>query len=279
VTFPGTVEVPAQIQRGDHACWIYRDQNDLAQTTVGFLTEGRRLGERLLFVGDGTPAQLVGLLDGLTDRDELLASGQLLVRPLFDVYAREGSIDPEAQVDVLRRARESALAEGATGLRIAAEISGLMQRGRDWEHGTQTYERDVCDLFEGPELTALCLYDAALGSSLIGPITLLHPVSHRVGDQSAVHLRSLGQGLALHGELDLVDAGDVLAALSVIAEITDSDMDLDLSELTFLDVAGARSLLLAAGGFQSHGHRLRLVGARPAVRRCLDLFDLDRDST
>jgi anti-anti-sigma factor len=279
VTSPGTVEVPAQIQRGDHACWIYKNAVDLAATATSFLAEGVRSGERLMFVGDGTMAELVALLAGLRNRDRLLASGQLEVRPLFDVYGRHGALEPAAQVEVLRRARDGALAGGATGLRIAAEISGLVRGGPRWQRSVQTYERDVCELFDGPHLTALCLYDAALDGGLIGPITVLHPIHRRVGKRAAVHLRSHGQGLALHGELDLMDAEDILAALSGIAEATDRDMRLDLSELTFLDVAGARSLVLAAHSFASHGHRLQLVHARPIVRRCLNLFDLSEQDT
>jgi anti-anti-sigma factor len=278
VTSPGTVEVPSQILPGDHACWIYATAGDLADTTVSFLSEGQRLGEHLLFVGGGTEAHLLDLLTGMADRDALLATGRLEVRSLFDVYARSGAINPVAQVEVLRRARDGAVAGGASGLRIAAEISGLVRGAPETQRGLHTYEREVCDLFHGPELTALCLYDAALGRSLIGPITLLHPVRRRVGEQLAVHLRSLGQGLALQGELDLVDAEDVLAALSGIAETTDSDMDLDLSELSFLDVAGARTLAVAASEFRKHGHQLRPVSARPAVRRCLDLFAFDREN-
>jgi anti-anti-sigma factor len=164
--------------------------------------------------------------------------------------------------------------------RGTVEVPAQTHRGGPrWQRSLQTYERDAFELFDNPNVTVPCPYDGVLDGTPICPITVLHPAHRRVGKKSAVHLRSHGQGLALHGELDLMETEDILASLSDIAEATDRDMRLDLSELTFLDVAGARSLVLAATSFSSRGHQLQLVNARPIVRRCLDLFDFPEQDT
>ena len=81
--------------------------------------------------------------------------------------------------------------------------------------------------------------------------------------------------ISVVGELDRASA----AALDQVLHSAGSDRAttvLDLDELTFIDVAGARTLRAAAAQARQHGRRLIAVNARPEVEKWLRLTGLDR---
>jgi len=90
--------------------------------------------------------------------------------------------------------------------------------------------------------------------------------------------RSGGYCLALRGEFDLATARDLDVGLSELLELladlptTDrSVVSLDLSALTFVDVAGLDSLLVSRGALRAAGWRVRVTGARGQVLWLLGL--------
>jgi anti-anti-sigma factor len=122
-------------------------------------------------------------------------------------------------------------------------------------------------------MTGLCLYDASLGAEVLGPVALLHPVQHLGDREPLAHLSGRRPRLALHGEVDLTEAAAVRTALVDVAGDVPGELELDLSDLAFLDVAGARALAGAGRDLAGRGIALRVTGARRHLRRCLDLFD------
>jgi anti-anti-sigma factor len=54
---------------------------------------------------------------------------------------------------------------------------------------------------------------------------------------------------------------------------------LDLADLEFLDIAGARMLATATRLLAEVGVQMRLIRARRLVARCLELFDLGLGSS
>jgi anti-anti-sigma factor len=78
----------------------------------------------------------------------------------------------------------------------------------------------------------------------------------------------------LVGELDLATSSILVDRMSPLAA-EDGDVQLDLSELTFIDSSGIRSLLILS---ESLGARGRLILAAPAepVRRTLLLVGIEK---
>jgi anti-anti-sigma factor len=79
------------------------------------------------------------------------------------------------------------------------------------------------------------------------------------------------------GELDLV-AGDVVVDAVAIALVAlarpsggEAEVQLDLSEVSFIDCAGLSSLLRARRSATSHNCTLRISDMAPVVRRLLEL--------
>lgn len=76
----------------------------------------------------------------------------------------------------------------------------------------------------------------------------------------------------LRGELDIASAADVEARL---VEIAGSTVELDLSQLQFIDARGMAALVSARRRIADAGSDLRIVGATGSVRRVLSLVNLD----
>jgi anti-anti-sigma factor len=82
-----------------------------------------------------------------------------------------------------------------------------------------------------------------------------------------------GSGIKLRGELDLLAAPRLAEALEENA--TESEVVLDLSELTFVDSAGLRVLFAFAGSRNGHGP-LILLNPTASIERLLEITRVDR---
>jgi anti-anti-sigma factor len=279
VTAPRRLDAPTGLRPGDHVCWTFADATDFSAAVLPYLDEGRRLGEHLLLMGSSRPA-LLHALASLPERDEMLASGQLEVRALAEWLDPSRELDPLRQVVAFRRAVAAARNRGRTGLRVAADATVLAARRRPDERRQLLVYEGLADATIGAVgMTGLCLYDAALGEDVLGPVAILHPGQHLGGREALAHLSGRGPWLSLHGEVDVTEADDLFRALVDIACAAPGEVVLDLADLEFLDIAGARMLATATRLLAEVGVQMRLVRARRLVARCLELFDLGQGSS
>ena len=101
-----------------------------------------------------------------------------------------------------------------------------------------------------------------------------------MGGTTTISYEHNGHGAAtirIGGELDLV-AGDVVVDAVAIALVAlarpsggEAEVQLDLSEVSFIDCAGLSSLLRARRSATSHSCTLRIGAMAPVVRRLLEL--------
>ncbi|HEV7584367.1 MAG TPA: STAS domain-containing protein [Solirubrobacteraceae bacterium] len=80
--------------------------------------------------------------------------------------------------------------------------------------------------------------------------------------------------LVLSGELDMVASPDLQAAISVLCREGASRLVLDLSELTFMDLMGLRTVTFAKELCEWHRCDLRLVPGPDSVQRVFALTGL-----
>jgi anti-anti-sigma factor len=76
-------------------------------------------------------------------------------------------------------------------------------------------------------------------------------------------------GLALRGEADLSVADVLAAALHAATDAAQGLAWVDVADLRFLDVAGARALVHATRRFREDGGTVVLLDSRPPVRHVL----------
>jgi anti-anti-sigma factor len=120
----------------------------------------------------------------------------------------------------------------------------------------------------------MCLFDESLDDDVLGPLAVLHPDQRHGRREPLGCLCGRGPWLSLRGEVDADLADAVLRALVDVARDAPGEVVLDLADLDFLDVAGARMLATSVRLLADVGVELRIVGARRLAGRCLELFDL-----
>lgn len=266
-------EAPSGLRHGDHVCWTFDGAAEFSAAVTAFLDEGRRRGDQLILAGD-SETDLLDALAELPERDSMLADGRLQIRPSAGLYGGDRGLDPVGQVQAFRGELAAALGRGRSGLRVAADITDLARGGLESRRQLHVYER-LCDTLIGSSaITGMCLYDAALGAEVLGPLTVLHPVQHHGDQQPLAHLSGRGDRLALHGEIADRLADDVFAALFDLACAAPGEVEVDLADLDFLDRVGARTLARTVRLLGEVGVQLRLVGPQPIVARVLHLEDL-----
>lgn len=74
--------------------------------------------------------------------------------------------------------------------------------------------------------------------------------------------------MALAGELDLATTPSLQARLGA-ADVADADVVMDLSQLSFIDASGLRTLIDAYRAAVARGHRLCVTPTSPSLDRLL----------
>lgn len=92
-----------------------------------------------------------------------------------------------------------------------------------------------------------------------------------------LHADKLGSTfrLVLQGEFDLAAVTPVEAAIGHAFDGSTATLEIDLSQLTFLDSSGLRTILEARDRAAGHDVALRLVRGIPAVQRVFQITGLD----
>lgn len=263
----GTVDYPAGLRPGDHLCWIYDDHDSWRSAATAFLLEGATRGERLLYlVGDTDPDGLVRQVSGRPGRDDLIAAGQFLVMPVDGPAAAS---DADARLEEFRRLIVHAVRDGFHGLRLAADTSSLFRVTPD-PSDFMAFEIAFDAMIASVPAAAMCGFDrAVVGDAVARQVSFTHPLCHRPGLDTGVHLYADGHGgWHLVGGVDLTHAGQLATALATLPRT--GDVHLRLDGLRFCDGAATEVLIAAAAGLHPEA-RLVLHDPPPLLRRVLDV--------
>jgi anti-anti-sigma regulatory factor len=255
-----------------HACWIFDRAEEFTDAAVEFLDEGLRAGQRLAYVGSEAVDEQRERLEPLGEVGELIDTGALQLFELGDLYRVGEPIDPDAQIAIYAAATDAALADGYSGLRVAAQVTDLVAE----PHTRDAHVRweSLADRFGSVRpLSALCGYHrGSLPEPLAFDLAAVHPATNLPPATVPFHLYGEGGELALAGEVDLFSAEDLDRVLELACQPGD-EVSLDLAELTIADHHGLEVLAghthrLAAGGCTVHG-------TSPIVERLCELLDLE----
>jgi anti-anti-sigma regulatory factor len=189
----------------------------------------------------------------------------LVVLSTSDAYDLSVPIQPDAQLAMYDGAVDQALADGYTGLRVAADITPLIaddSRRASHLHWEQFADRYIA---ERP-LAPICMYDTRSISG-IEPIACVHAFQGPKEPAFAVFAESASR-VALAGEVDGIAAAHLEEILRCLP---DGDERIDLTGVSFVDGRGAWTIRAAALRRKDEGRPIRLVGAQPAFRRVWEL--------
>jgi hypothetical protein len=253
----------------DHACWSYSSVDERAALVASWLTDGLRIGQRCLYVGEGEPEDLLNELATVLDIGEAVEAGSLSVAPAAVMYDLSAPIDADAQLARYAGAVDQAMSDGYRGLRVAADITPLVDDERRrpahlrWE---QIADRYIAD----HPLAPLCIYDGRRVHD-IEAIVCAHPMQGPVPGAFALYGHRASH-VVLEGELDCA-AWEPLA--EVLGAMPIDDHVIDATGLSFVDGHSGALLHDALVQRRAEGHTITVVGAPKLLRRVWRVCDFD----
>lgn len=268
----GCIDSGSHLGTDGHACWIFDRQHEFVEAALEHLTDGLRAEQRIAYVGSEPVEEQRELLAPLGDVGGMIDRGALQLFELTDLYEVGEPVDADAQVATYLAATDAALADGYTGLRVAAQVTDLVAEPRTREAHVRW--ESIADRYIATHpLSAFCGYRrGALPEGLLGDLAAVHPACNKGHPAVPFHLFSDSGSLVLSGEVDFFSAPDFGRLLELACE-RGEQVSLDLSALEFIDhhgleiLAGHAQRLTARGGCTIHN-------PPPVVDRLCDLLEL-----
>jgi MEDS: MEthanogen/methylotroph, DcmR Sensory domain len=246
----GSIDVGTGLGHDGHACWGFDERHEFVEAALEFLTDGLRAGQRLAYVGSEPVAEQRERLDPLGDVGALIDSGALQLFELSDLYRVGEPIDTDTQLAAYLAATDAALADGYSGLRVAAQVTDLVAEPETWDAHVR-WESAADRVLSRRSLSALCGYErVALPAQLLADLAAVHPAANGCAGPASFHLFGDNGGLALTGEVDVFSSETFGRALDFACDGSEP-VSLDLGELEFIDHRGLEVLA---------GHTSRLAG-------------------
>ncbi len=256
-----------------HACWTFDRQQEFVDASLEYLTDGLRAGQRIVYVGSEPVAQQREQLEQLGGVAGMIDAGALLLFQLDDLYDVGRPVDTDAQLATYAAATDAALADGYTGLRVAAQVTNLVAEPETWDAHVR-WEATADRFMSVRPMSAMCGYRRdAIPAQLLSDLAAVHPASNAPLETSPFHLFAETGDLVLSGEVDFASSEALDRLLGIACEATDFDA-IDLRELDFTDHHGLEVLA-------RHAKRLAAEGKSPprnvppAVERLCGLLELE----
>jgi anti-anti-sigma regulatory factor len=263
----GEIDSGSGLGHDGHACWGFDDPQEFVDAALEFLADGLRLGQRLAYVDSEPVAEQRERLEPLGDVDAMVEAGMLVLFELKDLYRVGEPVDVETQVAIYSAAADAALADGYTGLRVAAQVT----EPETWDAHLR-WESAADRVLSAKSLSALCGYRRdALPPQLLRDLAAIHPAANAAAGPAPFHLFGERGGLVLSGEVDCFSVASFERALG-FASGEEEAISLDLAALEFIDHRGFEVL---AARTRRDGSGAVVENKPPVVERLCELLDVD----
>ena len=267
-----------ELTASDHACLTFGEPEELLDLTAAFVRDGLAGGLKVIWLGDGTPAQAVAEL-----ARRGIAAEPAVARGQMSTVAWEGSLlsgqafTADHAMAWLTGQMMACRGEGFAGLRVAVDMSWALRPVTGIEQLPQ-FEEDLAAALAGTAVSVLCQYDR----DRFDPVTLASVAAfHTRAVAAATYhadalLRICRQyappGIRLAGEIDY-QAGEPLALALAEAIRLDDDLTINMAALAFIDASTARMITDAVRGLE--GSRKVVLQCHPAITARFTLLGAD----
>jgi anti-anti-sigma factor len=268
----GTID---DLQDGDHACVTFTDPQERLDVVASFVNGGLQVGHKVLCLTETISPEQLGRefeVRGIAVA-RALADGQLIIMSSEQSWLSDGTPTAAGMIQALAGQLDSAAGEGYPGLRVSADMVWATRPFASVEQ-LLVFESEMANLMDDGRLTVICQYDRdSFDAVTLAQAVDLHPrtVAAAVYHDDPV-LRVCRQhippGVRLAGEIDM-EHTDALAQALTEALRLDRDLQLNLTELRFIDAASASTIVRAA--LTLPDGRLMTVICQPLVARVLKL--------
>lgn len=225
----------------DHIGWVFAGVDEFAALAVPFLAEGASMGERLMYVAED-PRR-----DELSELSDVLERGTLEIASIDDVYGPTGVVDAAQQRSTFAEALATAISEGYTGIRVAADNTPLVsdpERLAAWIRWEIVADRFMSE----NQVTGLCAFDRRrIDVDGLRHLATLHPLSTSETAIPQFRLFADNGSLWVEGEVDSFALEHVWMALEILPAKTDLVVDLAGTALVTRGVMSSLRQLCADG--------------------------------
>jgi hypothetical protein len=209
----------------DHVGWVFSGQTEFDALAGPFLAEGADRGERLIYVAaDPGPAAAARLRSALGQDAVQVAS-------IAEVYGASGIVDAAAQRATFAAVLADAVAEGYSGIRVAADNTPMVtddQRMAAWVRWEIIADRFMS---ENP-VTGLCAFDAnKVDVNRLRHLATLHPLFPADRPVPQFRLFAEDGSLCVEGRIDSFAVTELPAYLDILPPKTGVLIDLSVATL------------------------------------------------
>jgi anti-anti-sigma regulatory factor len=270
----------AAVRPGDHACAIYRSDEEHWEISADFLAAGLARGERVVCVDDGGTADAVLRRlgeDGL-DARRYRARGQLVVDDTR-LPTRTGGLSAGQVAAAIEDARDAALRGGFRGFRLAFETGSVLRDTADVEWLLEI-DAACAPLWQTAPATGLCQIDARLtDAAQRARIRSRHDrevAAPAMFDDGLLRITGEdGAGRRLAGEIDVGNREALRAELERAVLAGHPALRLAVASLRFADAASVGMLADVAQRLPE-GHTIVLERPGALLRKLLEVCGLGR---
>lgn len=241
-----------------------------------WVREGLARGERVACVhhdGEGGDAG-ASLLDAVAPRVDgwpaARLRGQVMVVSVRQALSAEGAFDPDSLRTRAHNAIDRALAVGYHGMRVVTIGAPFLEAVPD-DGAWLALERDFERMCRELPLSVLCQYHDGAG----GLVRRAAAGLHRRIVESLIEITVEGAVVRVRGEVDISNYALLESAVGSACGNAETHVDLDLTELQFMDASGLRALTSGTADFRHRSGRVILRNPGPAVARVLRLLRVD----
>jgi anti-anti-sigma regulatory factor len=225
---------------GRHVCWAFTDSAEFAQRAGEYLGAGLTRGNRVCYIAPGDPQLLLDEISAVEGLREAVDCGAAQVVSAESAYEGFSCAGPAQQLRHYAQATEQALADGHSGLRVAANVTSQVLTPAALSAFAR-YEHLVDRFMAQRPFSALCGYDrAVLSAADVARLACMHP--HAGPDAAPVRLFASADPQVtamLEGEIDIASHRLFEEALEHTEPPADrGPIIIDATALEFIDHRG-----------------------------------------
>jgi len=221
--------------------WVFTGQAEFDALVGPFLAEGADRGERLMYVAADPAPAAAARLRGALGRDAVQ------IASIAEVYGASGIVDAAAQRATFAAALADAIAEGYSGIRVAADNTPMVtddQRMAAWVRWEIIADRFMS---ENP-VTGLCAFDGnKVDVNRLRHLAMLHPLFPADRPVPQFRLFADDGSLCVEGRIDSFAVTELPVYLDILPPKTGVLIDLSAATLASRAALG-RLGRLADGG-------------------------------
>ena len=165
-----------EVPRAGHICAFFDSSAEKYDVLASYFGDALASGDRVIDVVEARTREehMHGITRAGVDMEAAVASGQLRFSTCEDTYYRDGRLDLDGVLDMLRDSLRTARADGAC-VRTAGDMNWVA-RDPSQHARAMEYEARVNELVPTFDCTMLCVYDLAhTPSALFADILATHP--------------------------------------------------------------------------------------------------------